>query len=185
MRFGAATPFLIVQLPNFGAAPATPAASGWASVRDAQRRVVLADAHAGLAVTIDLGINGELHPPNKQEVGRRLARAALHVVYGETVAPSGPEAASVRRENGRIIVSFANVEGALAAISGAPLGFELCGATQASCRFVIAAIQGNQVMIADDGASATRVRYCWGDGPLCNLYDRSGLPAGPFETPIQ
>jgi sialate O-acetylesterase len=184
-RFGASTPFLIVQLPNFGQAPQAPTASGWASVREAERRVVAADPHAALAVSIDIGIDSELHPPNKQEVGRRLARAARHIVYGEALSPSGPEASSARRDNGRIIVSFANVEGALGSISGAPLGFELCAAAQNSCRFVSAALEANEVVIGDDGAPATRVRYCWGDGPLCNLHDRSGLPAGPFELSIR
>jgi sialate O-acetylesterase len=67
-----------------------------------------------------------------------------------------------------------------------PIGFELCGQTQSSCRFVDAAVQPGRVLLdATNAAAATRVRYCWGDAPVCNLYDQSGLPAGPFEITIQ
>ncbi|HVY85286.1 MAG TPA: sialate O-acetylesterase [Caulobacterales bacterium] len=183
-QFGAGLPFLIVQLPNFGAAPTAPAQSDWASLREAQRRAAEADAHAGLAVTIDVGMNDQLHPPNKQAVGARLARAARHVIYGEAITPSGPRVANAQHVGDAVTVNFADVEGSLVSYSGAPLGFELCGADQSSCRFVAASLRDNAVTL--DGASgATRVRYCWGDGPTCNLSDRSGLPAGPFEIAIQ
>ena len=188
--FGSDLPFLVVQLPNFGPAPTAPIESGWASVRDAQRRAVAADAHAALAVTIDAGDRNELHPPNKQEIGRRLARAARHVVYGQAVSPSGPFALGARREAEGVVVTFGDIEGRLVAYSGSgPIAFELCGAGEASCRFVSAAIGGSGVVIRSDDSDAdgraTRVRYCWGDGPICTLYDGSGLPAGPFELPIE
>src|SRR5262249_30900509 len=88
-QFGAQTPFLIVQLPNFGAAYSSPGESDWSNLREAQRRAVAADPHTALTVTIDIGEPGELHPPNKQDVGRRLARAARHLIYGEAITPSG------------------------------------------------------------------------------------------------
>jgi sialate O-acetylesterase len=187
--FGPELAFLVVQLPNFGPAPTAPVESGWASIRDAQRRAVAEDAHAGLAVTIDAGDRNELHPPNKQEVGRRLARAARHVVYGEAISPSGPVALTAKREAEAVVVTFGDIEGRLVAYSAAdPTAFELCGAEQASCRFVRAAIDGGRVVIRGDNSAsalaATRVRYCWGGGPICTLYDESGLPAGPFELPI-
>jgi sialate O-acetylesterase len=186
-RFGADLPFLVVQLPNFGAPVVEPGASAWASLREAQRRAVANDAHAGLAVTIDLGDRFELHPPNKQGVGVRLARAARHVVYGEAIGPSGPRPAGASRSDGGIVVEFADVEGALVALSGRrPTGFEVCGATQASCRFADAVIDGTHALVdGPDAAAATRVRYCWGGAPVCTLYDRSGLPAGPFEIEVR
>jgi sialate O-acetylesterase len=185
-RFGASLPFLVVQLPGFGAPPTEPVASGWASLREAQRRAVSADSRAALVVTIDVGDRSELHPPNKQAVGRRLARAARHVAYGEAIVPSGPEAARARREAGRVVVEFDGVEGTLVTYSaGRPMGFELCGSDQASCRFADAVVQGDRVVIeGPDVAAATRVRFCWGEAPVCNLHDRSGLPAGPFELDI-
>lgn len=187
-EFAAELPFLIVQLPNFGAPVTAPAASDWASLREAQRRAVAADAHAALVVSIDLGERQELHPPNKQEIGSRLARAARHLIYGEVLSPSGPRASGVQRQKGGVAVTFADVEGRLAAYSAkGPIGFELCGADQASCRFVNASLQSDrQVFLDAAGIEApTRVRFCWGDAPVCNLYDRSGLPAGPFELDIE
>jgi sialate O-acetylesterase len=155
-------------------------------LREAQRRAVTNDLHAALAVTIDVGDRHELHPPNKQEVGRRLARAARHLVYGESISPSGPIPIRARREDGHVAVAFGDVEGALLTYSaGRPIGFELCGDTQRSCRFVDAVIQADRVLLDTDAVPApSRVRFCWGDAPLCNLYDESGLPAGPFEIAI-
>jgi sialate O-acetylesterase len=187
-EFGADLPFLVVELPNFGTPRAVPAASDWASLREAQRRAVADDPHAALVVTIDVGDRFELHPPNKQEVGRRLARAARHLIYGEEISPSGPRAVAARRGSRGIVVEFADVDGRLLTYSAnKPIGFELCGATQGSCRFVDAAQQSDHavVLAAGQGAAPTRVRFCWGDAPVCNLYDRSGLPAGPFELAIR
>ena len=184
-EFGSDLPFLIVQLPNFGAAPTKPSASNWADVREAQRRAVAADARAALAVAIDVGLNDELHPPNKQAVGKRLSRAARSLIYGEAISPSGPQPVSALREGGQVRVKFKGAEGGLVSYSGAPHGFELCGEDQASCRFVEARIDGEAVVLASpQGLTPTRVRYCWGDGPVCTLYESAGLPAGPFETAI-
>jgi sialate O-acetylesterase len=187
-QFGAELPFLIVELPDYGPAPAAPVASDWASLREAQRRGVAADGRAALTVTIDIGDRQELHPPNKQEIGRRLARAARHLVYGENLSPSGPTPTGAQRQSAGVLVSFTDVEGHLVAYSAKePIGFELCGDSQASCRFVNAAMQSDRSVLLDSagGEAPTRVRFCWGDGPVCNLYDQSGLPAGPFELEIR
>jgi sialate O-acetylesterase len=185
-RFGDALPFLIVQLPNYGTVPKMPVESGWAALREAQRRAVAADRFAGLAVTIDLGESADLHPPNKQDVGVRLARAARHVVYGEPITPSGPVVSTAQRVGARVVVSFRDVDGQLLAHGGEGLvGFELCGAAKGSCKAANATLESGGVALELGGDwSPTRVRYCWGDSPVCNLYDRAGLPAGPFEVPI-
>lgn len=145
-----------------------------------------ADSHAGLAVTIDVGERDELHPPNKQAIGRRLARAARHLVYGEAITPSGPRPVSAQRVGDEVVVQVADVDGALVAVSGArPIAFELCAADQPSCRFVDARIDEARVaLVVPPGMAPTRVRYCWGEGPVCTLYDRSSLPATPFELPV-
>ena len=181
--FGADLPFLIVEIPDYGPTPTKPVASGWADVREAQRKAALADAHAGYIVTIDIGEPLVLHPTNKQEVGRRLATAARHVVYGEDIHPSGPMPKTARAEKGKVVVSFGDITGALVSYSGAPNAFELCGASQASCRYADAHIKGDNVVL-DNAAHASRVRYCWGDSPICTLSDGSGLPTTPFELPI-
>ncbi|HEY4973837.1 MAG TPA: sialate O-acetylesterase, partial [Steroidobacteraceae bacterium] len=186
-QFGAQLPFLIVQLPNFGPPPLAPAESGWAEVREAQRQAVAHDPHAGLAVTIDIGDAHNLHPTNKQDVGRRLARAARHVIYGESISPSGPVALSATRTGSEIAVEFGDLENGLVAYShDSPIGFELCADASAGCRFAQSRIEGTRIMLSVPVAtSPTRVRYCWADSPVCTLFDRSGLPAGPFELNIQ
>ncbi|HEY0504773.1 MAG TPA: sialate O-acetylesterase [Lysobacter sp.] len=185
-RFGADTPLLIVQLAGYGMAKDRPAESGWALLRESQRTVANDDANSGLAVTIDIGDHYDIHPPNKQEVGRRLARVARHVVYGENVPPSGPVPKSARRGDDSVVVTFADVTGELGA-QGAygPIGFELCGTAADSCRYADAKAWGNSVTLhAPNVPEATRVRYCWADGPVCTLFDGANLPAGPFEISI-
>jgi sialate O-acetylesterase len=186
-QFDAPLPFLIVQLANFGKLATAPVDSGWAQLRDAQRRAVAADGNAGLAVTIDIGNRDDIHPANKQEVGRRLARAARHVIYCEKISASGAQPVSALRTGNEIAMTFADYEGDLIVIGAKdPAGFELCAATQESCRFVRASLAGGgKVLLSDPtSASATRVRFCWADSPLCNLYDGGGLPIGPFEVVI-
>jgi sialate O-acetylesterase len=185
-QFGAPNlPFLIVQLAGWGAPHVRPTESGSAVVRDEQRIAAEADPNAALTVTIDLGEPTDIHPGNKQDVGRRLARAARHLAYGERITPSGPEAAAASGSGGVVTVRFKNAEGRLVAYSGeTATGFELCGDGQGSCRFVPAALSGTSVTLPSGSGPATRVRYCWADSPVCNLYDESGLPAGPFELRI-
>jgi sialate O-acetylesterase len=186
-QFDAPLPFLIVQLANFGKLVDAPVDSGWAQLRDAQRRAVAADGNAGLAVAIDIGNRDDIHPANKQEVGKRLARAARHVVYGEKISASGAAPVSAMRMGGDVVVALGDFDGRLLVIGAAdPSGFELCGTTQDTCRFVRAQLQGDKVVLAGAGASnASRVRFCWADSPLCNLYDSTGLPVGPFEIGIK
>jgi sialate O-acetylesterase len=187
-QFGNDLPVLVVQLANYGPAATAPAASDWATLREAQRLAVAQDAHAALAVAIDIGERTDIHPANKQELGRRLARAARHVVYGESIAPSGPVPLMARRDGQNVVVSFKDIGGGSLVAYGAyrPVGFELCGADQGSCRFVEATLQPDRVVLEPVRAAPapTRVRFCWGDSPVCTLYDKSGLPAGPFEMPI-
>jgi sialate O-acetylesterase len=185
-QFDAPLPFLIVQLANFGPLSKGTVDSGWAQLRDAQRRAVAADGNAGLAVAIDIGNRDDIHPANKQEVGRRLARAARHVVYGEKLSASGAQPVSATRADGGVVVAFGDFDGRLLVIGAAePSGFELCSATQATCRFARAQLQegGKVLLTGADAAGATRVRFCWADSPLCNLYD-SDLPVSPFELPV-
>ena len=186
-RFGAGLPYLIVQLANYGAPPTAPVESGWAEVREAQRLAVANDGHAGLAIAVDIGERYDIHPANKQEVGRRLARAARHVVYGEHLAPSGPVPQSARRAGTNVIVTFADVADHLIGYSAdGPIGFELCAASAGSCRYARAHIDGDRVVLEVAGdQAATRVRYCWADRPVCTLYDTAPLPAGPFQIEVQ
>ncbi|GGA26659.1 sialate O-acetylesterase [Dyella nitratireducens] len=186
-RFGAHLPLLIAQLSSFGPASTHPGESGWADVREAQRLVAAEDPRSALAVSVDIGERYDIHPANKQELGRRLARAARHVVYGETLAPSGPTPVSAQQNGDTVTLSFDHVDGHLVAYSADhPIGFELCGAKAGSCYYALADIHGTQIVLhAHPSAdSVTRVRYCWADSPICTLYDQAGLPASPFQLTI-
>jgi sialate O-acetylesterase len=177
-------PFLVVQLPNYGPIPEAPTPSVWAEVREAQRLAVAEDKRAALTVNVDIGDAADLHPTNKAELGRRLSLAGRALIYGEKINPSGPILAGVARRGADAVVSFQGVTGRLVSRSGNPNAFELCGADQSSCRWADTRIEGNNVVLLN-AANATRVRHCWGESPVCTLYDTSGLPAGPFEAPIR
>lgn len=185
-QFGARMPLLVVQLAGYGMPPSAPAESGWAQVREAQRRVVAEDPHSGLVVAIDIGDAYDIHPPNKQELGRRLARLARHVVYGErALAPSGPTARDAARTTDGVRIAFDDVTGALLTTgANGPIGFELCDAAK-RCDYADAALEGRYVVLRGPrAANALYVRYCWADGPVCTLRDTAGLPAGPFELSL-
>jgi sialate O-acetylesterase len=186
-QFGANLPLLIVQLAGYGAAPTHPQESGSAQVREAQRVAAQDDVHSGLAVAVDIGERTDIHPANKQELGRRLARAARHVIYGEALPPSGPVPVTAKRDGDAVTLAFEDVTGALLAYGADhPIGFELCGAQADSCRYASADIRQRQVVLRAPMPSSaiTRVRSCWADSPICTLYDESGLPAGPFELSL-
>lgn len=186
-QLGEGLPMLVVQLAGYGMPPSAPRESGWAEVREAQRRVVAEDPRSGLAIAVDIGDAYDIHPPNKQELARRLAHAARHVIYGErALAPSGPVPRGARRTPDAVVVTFDGVTEALSATgANGPIGFELCGRAAGSCRYAEAAIDGDRVVLAAPRAGdVDRVRYCWADGPICTLRDAAGLPAGPFELSL-
>ncbi len=186
-RFGVEVPLLVVQLAGYGLPPAAPMDSGWAEVRDAQRRVVAEDRHSGLALAVDIGDAYDIHPPNKQELGRRLARVARHVVFGETaLAPSGPTPRTAVHTSEGVRIAFEDVDGTLVTTGAkGPIGFELCDAETRQCTYADAVLDGRDVVLRSPQAPPNaRIRYCWADGPVCTLRDRSGAPAGPFELTV-
>lgn len=177
-------PFLIAQLSSFGAASATPVESGWAALRDVQGQVVRNDPHAGLAVTIDVGDRIDIHPTQKTVVGERLARAARALAYGEAVTPGGPEATTIERRGGDLVIHFRHVTGGLQTYSAdVAIGFEACGA--AGCRFVAGKPDGDAITLPGaNAAGVDSVRYAWADSAYVNLYDGDDLPAVPFELAV-
>ncbi|WBH15515.1 sialate O-acetylesterase [Sphingomonas radiodurans] len=176
----------VVQLANYGEPSKAPAESGWADVRDAQRRVTAADAHGGMAVSLDLGDPRDIHPGQKHEVGERLARVMRARVYGEAVPPAGPAIASATQgPDGSVTLRFTGVDGALHAQGSAvAIGFELCGAAPEPCRYAAGRVSGSEVILAGDGRAVTRIRYAWSDAPATNLADDAHLPVGTFEIAV-
>jgi sialate O-acetylesterase len=173
--------FLAVQLTAFGPRAATPMDPAWARLREAQRKAISADPRAGLAVSIDLGDPFDIHPTQKLKVGQRLALLARRIAYGEDVPAEGPRPRAAHRRGDDVVVDF----GLPLVIQGdaRPVGFELCDARR-RCRWAEARAEGASVVLAH-GADAALVRYAWADSPVVNLFDRQGLPAIPFELPVE
>ncbi len=175
-------PFLFVQLANHRAVSATPGDSAWAELREAQA-AGLSYPNTGMAVATDIGEAGDLHPQNKQEVGRRLARWILQTSYGGKDVPSGPLFESSDVVERRIRVKFKNVGGGLVAQGGPLKGFAIAG-DDLKWEWADARIDGDGVVVSSSKVGKpTRVRYAWADNPEgCNLYNVEGLPAAPFRA---
>jgi sialate O-acetylesterase len=182
-RFGGgALPFGIVQLANFGARSAEPWDSDWAGLRDEQRKTIGRVPATGLAVTIDIGEAADIHPKNKQDVGRRLAGWALATAYGKGGEWSGPLYRAAAIEGGRIRVEFDHVGRGLTSRGARLTGFEIAGADR---RFVRADAQldGSTVVVSSPSVPApAAARYAWDDDPEVSLFNADGLPASPFRT---
>ena len=174
-------PFLFVQLANFNGRDRN-ANLGWAELREAQA-MALDLPSTGMAVTIDIGEADDVHPKNKQDVGRRLALAARHVAYGEDLVYSGPMYQSHAIEEGGIRIRFSHAGGGLKTSGMGELkGFEIAGADR-DYRRARARIDGDSVVVWSDAVTdPVAARYAWDGDPQCNLYNEEGLPASPFRT---
>jgi sialate O-acetylesterase len=174
-------PFLIVQLPNLGSSSEL-GDSIWAELREAQLLTVKTVPNTGLAVTIDVGDAANLHPPRKAEIGERLARWSLGTTYGKKIVYSGPLYKSSRIEGNRIRIQFRQIGSGLEARDGELKGFAIAGADRKFHR-ASARIEGDSILVSSPDVSApVAVRYAWAGSPVCNLYNKEGLPASPFRT---
>lgn len=175
--------FLIVQLPNHGAIPDEPGESAWAELREAQLMAVEHVPHTGLAVTIDVGDPHDLHPHRKMEVGQRLALWALGTTYHQPIQYSGPIYESMQIEGSEVHLHFSHAGSGLEASGEMGLrGFAIAGADR-KFHWAEARIDGDTVVVSSpDVAKPVSVRYAWGDSPVCNLFNKDGLPASPFRT---
>jgi sialate O-acetylesterase len=175
-------PFYFVQLANYMKTAEQPAASSWAELRDAQLKT-LSLPNTGMAVTIDIGESKDIHPKNKQEVGRRLALIALAKTYGEKIPYSGPSVVSQQVNGNSVSLTFKHAEGGLKTKDGSALtGFAVAGADQ-KFYWAEGVIKGNKVILSSaQVTNPVAVRYAWADNPVCNLYNGAGLPASPFRT---
>ena len=139
--------------------------------------------NTGLAVAVDIGDAADIHPKNKQEVGRRLALIALAGTYGLQVEYSGPVFEKMAMEAGCARIHFAFADKGLAAPDNQPLkGFAVAG-SDGRFYHAVAVIDGNTVVVRHDAVPEPKVvRYGWASNPECNLYNKAGLPAVPFRT---
>lgn len=173
-------PFLFVQLANYMEPEPQPVESDWAELREAQL-MTLSVPNTGMAVTIDIG-EKDIHPKNKQDVGKRLALWALAKTYGKDIVYSGPIYKSMKVDGNNVILTFDNVGSGLMAKGDSLKGFAIAGADR---KFVWAdaKIEGDTIVVSSDKVAApVSVRYAWAINPVCNLYNKEGLPATPFRT---
>lgn len=169
-------PFAWVQLPNF-----IKSGDGWMLVRESMLQT-LKLPNTGMAVTVDIGDPRNIHPTNKQDVGKRLAMWALGSVYGEKVASSGPLYVGHETKGSELILSFKSTDGGLVSKDGDLRGFMIAGPDKKWLK-AAARINGDRIILSHpDIREPVAVRYAWADNPDCNLYNGAGLPASPFRT---
>jgi len=174
-------PFLIVQLANFGK-DKPDGGSTWAELREAQALTARNVPHCGMSVTIDIGNPANIHPTDKQDVGKRLALQAEKLVYGRDVLEAGPTYVSMAVDGPAIRVKFDHVGGGLAPKGDKLEGFSIAGEDQKFSP-AEAKIDGDSVVVSSPSvAKPVAVRYGWANSPTCTLYNREGLPAAPFRT---
>ncbi len=150
----------------------------FAFLREAQRAALRLPG-TGMVVTVDIGDNN-IHPANKQEVGRRLAGIALAKTYGRQAEYSGPLFERAEKHGREFHIQFSHAQGLYCSAGRTKTGFEIA---DRSLNFVGAdvRIDGDKII-----ASSTRinephaVRYAWGNTPVAPLFNRSHLPASPF-----
>lgn len=182
-------PFLMVQLPRINNAPRWPL---WPQYRQVQQDVALTLDGVECCVTIDLGTeNRDVHPPKKEEVGRRLAALAANRVYGKAAIPAeGPavkrhtktRAVLLKRQGKELCVSFEHAEGLHTTDGQPPACFELSsdGKTFVPAE---ARVEKNRVILRAEGVNAPKhVRYAWQTFVRPNLVNKAGLPAAPFNS---
>lgn len=167
-------PFAWVQLPNF-----TKPGEGWQIVREQMLNALSTIPNSGMAITLDIGEVKNIHPANKQEVGRRLAQWALGTVYHKDVADtSGPLIDKATVKDGAFVLTFTHAKGLNA--KGDLTEFEIAGG-DGQWQAADAKIEGETVIVSCKAvAEPKQVRYAWKDNPAASLFNGAGIPASPF-----
>ncbi|HWG22216.1 MAG TPA: sialate O-acetylesterase [Terracidiphilus sp.] len=170
-------PFLYVQIANFITGPE----DNWANLRNQQVKT-LGLRNTAMAVTIDIGTPDNIHPPDKLDVGHRLALAARAITYGETsLEDSGPMFRQATPEGASIRAWFDHARG-LVARGGEVTSVEVAG-TNGKFFPAKASVEGETVVASSpDVPSPVAIRYGWASSPQCNLFNADGLPASPFTS---
>lgn len=178
-------PFGIVQLPNYRDQKPEPADEPWSHVREAQRRTAMNTTNTGLIVTIDIGEARDIHPKNKLDVGKRMARWALVDVYGRKLTKAGPIFRAAKIKGSSVVVKFDEAGAGLRIRDGDQLDeFAIAGADR-KWRWAKAKIVGkNALEVWSEAVSQpVAVRYAFNNNPRHpNLTNDTGLPAAPFRT---
>jgi sialate O-acetylesterase len=183
-RWGDEFPFYFVQLSSYGGDQNSNQGSNWAELREAQT-LTLKLPKTGMAVTTDIGNPKDVHPINKQDVGKRLAATALKNTYNQDVLPSGPLFESAIFDAKKCVISFKYVGKGLIVKDryGYLKGFEVAGDDRIFY-YARAEIQGDKIVIYHPKSiKPAAVRYAWSDAPEdANLFNIDGFPASSFRT---
>ena len=174
-------PFYFVQLANFMESKEIQPDSEWAALREAQTKALKLD-QVGMAVTIDIGLADDIHPKNKQEVGRRLALVALAGSYGKNVSGSAPVFRNYRIKGDKMELDFGQKQDGFQ-IKGTTLkGFTIAGPDRVFYPAEAMVHDGKIILSSTEVPAPLAARYGWADNPDCNLYGENGLPVAPFRT---
>lgn len=175
-------PFYFVQLASFIAGTDEENVSPWGEIRQAQEDTMVI-SNTGMAVTIDIGDSVDIHPTNKQDVGKRLALIARAKTYGEKIEFSGPVVEKVEFTKSQIEISFTHADG-LKTLNNKPfLGLKIKNDNHEL--EINASIVNNSIILkGDDLSNTVEVSYAYKDCPECNLYNSDNLPARPFRIQL-
>lgn len=177
-------PFYWVQLADFMAESNEPGESEWAELREAQTLAMDVVPKSGQAVIIDIGEGKDIHPMNKEDVGKRLARWALANEYGKDIAFQSPRYDSIEKADGKLIVKFNHVGGGWRPFDVNEVrGFTVAGEDKKFHNATAKILPDNRIEVSSPNVSnPVSVRYAWANNPICNLFSKNGLPATPFRS---
>ncbi|MGV3483240.1 MAG: sialate O-acetylesterase [Planctomycetaceae bacterium] len=177
-------PFYWVQLADFMAEKDAPADSAWAELREAQTMTMSKLPNTGQAVIIDIGEGKDIHPRNKVDVGKRLARWALAKDYRLDIPYRSPEYKSMEVNGNKAVLTFDYVGKGWRPFDVAqPIGFTVAGEDKQFVAADAALLPDGRIQVsAKSVEKPVAVRYAWADNPVCNLYNADDLPLTPFRT---
>ena len=179
-------PFYWVQLADYTPELPEPGDSDWAELREAQTMTLDRVPNTGEAVIIDLGEASNIHPRNKVDVAKRLARWALARDYGMEIPYRSPRFESMDIGSGKIVVGIDTYGSRLRTVDAREVqGFAIAGEDRqwvwAQAKIVGKGRDRIEVW-SDEVPKPVAVRYAWANNPVCNVYSETGLPLTPFRT---
>ncbi len=180
-------PFYWVQLADYRAEKAEPGESDWAELREAQTMTMKALPNTGEAVIIDIGEGKDIHPKNKQDVARRLARWALTETYKlPGIVCRSPVYRNMEKDGTMLVLSFegmSDIKDWRPFDVAEPVGFTIAGADRKFVPATAVILKDGRIAVSSDAVTEpVAVRYAWADNPVCNMYSAAGLPLTPFRT---
>lgn len=177
-------PFYWVQLADFKSEAKEPGESDWAELREAQTMTMDKLPATGQAVIIDIGEGKDIHPKNKVDVGRRLARWALAREYKIPIQFQSPRYESMQPEGEAVVLTFQHLPNGWRPFDvNEPIGFTIAGEDKKFYPAVAKILEGGKIQVSSPNvAKPVSVRYAWADNPVCNMFSAAGLPLTPFRT---